>query len=183
MAFLAVLDACVLFPYSLRDLLLRLAEVELYDLCWSDRILEEVRRNLILRYGMTPAQADRLDGHLRAAFDGACANSQLIDRIEPTMPNQDSDRHVLAAAVASGAEVVVTANLKHFARCDEVGVTAMHPDEFLCDLLQLNPEAVDRVLGQQVADLRKPRVSRPELLDWLESKADVPEFATLARLL
>ena len=47
MAYAAVLDACVLYPASLRDTLLRFAAAEFYDLLWSDRILDEAERNLI----------------------------------------------------------------------------------------------------------------------------------------
>jgi len=42
-----VLDACVLFPGSLRDVILRAAEADLYRLCLIDQILEEMRRNLV----------------------------------------------------------------------------------------------------------------------------------------
>jgi predicted nucleic acid-binding protein len=42
-----VLDACVIFSAVLRDTLLRAAEAELYEVLWSEAILEEVRRNLI----------------------------------------------------------------------------------------------------------------------------------------
>lgn len=47
MPFAAVLDASVLYPLPLRDTLLRVAEIELYDAYWSQRILDEVARNLI----------------------------------------------------------------------------------------------------------------------------------------
>ncbi len=51
-----VLDACVLFPGSLRDILLRAAEADLYRLCLTDQILEEMRRNLVEKEHMTEAQ-------------------------------------------------------------------------------------------------------------------------------
>lgn len=47
MAIVVVLDACVLFPASLRDTLLRAAKADLYRLHLTEEILEEVRRNLI----------------------------------------------------------------------------------------------------------------------------------------
>ena len=65
MPFSAVLDANTLYPFSLRDTLLRLAELELYTPLWSERILEEMRRNLVER-PITQEQADRLAAAMRA---------------------------------------------------------------------------------------------------------------------
>ena len=53
----AVLDACVLFPASLRDTLLRAAERELYQAYWSQDILTELRRSLTRRRQMTDERA------------------------------------------------------------------------------------------------------------------------------
>ncbi len=70
MIFSAVLDANVLYPFSLRDTLLRLAELELYTPLWSARILEEMRQAL-LEYGVTAERADRLVRRMREAFEEA----------------------------------------------------------------------------------------------------------------
>ena len=58
--FRAVLDASVLFPAAVRDTLLRAAAAGLYQLAWSDVILEEVRRNLVTSARATQEQAQRL---------------------------------------------------------------------------------------------------------------------------
>lgn len=44
----ALLDACVLYPAPIRDLLLHLADANLYKPKWTDRIHEEWTRNLLL---------------------------------------------------------------------------------------------------------------------------------------
>ena len=68
------------------------------------------------------------------------------------------DRHVLAAAVAGGAQVVVTFNVKDFpapsVEPHEIGV--VHPDAFLLDQLDLYPGRVGRVAGQLTAAKRPP---------------------------
>ncbi|HWS85170.1 MAG TPA: hypothetical protein VN207_13025 [Ktedonobacteraceae bacterium] len=61
-----VLDACVLFPGSLRDILLRAAEVDLYRLCLTDQIVEEMRRNLVEKEQMTDAQGQYLVQEIKA---------------------------------------------------------------------------------------------------------------------
>jgi hypothetical protein len=54
----------------------------------------------------------------------------VIDSL--TLPAAD-DRHVLAAAIRAGAEVIVTYNLKDFPAetLAKFGIEAQHPDDFL----------------------------------------------------
>jgi predicted nucleic acid-binding protein len=106
MAYAVVLDANVLYPFSLRDLLLRLAEQELFDVVWSDRILEEMARSLIEDHQVTEVQAARLTEAMHRAFPDAAQDLDAIAVIEPTMRNHEGDRHVLAAAVVAGGEAV-----------------------------------------------------------------------------
>lgn len=70
MIFSAVLDADVLYPFSLRDTLLRLAELDLYRPLWSGRILEEMREAL-LEHGVSAEKAERLLQVMREAFEEA----------------------------------------------------------------------------------------------------------------
>lgn len=126
MIFSAVLDTNVLYPFSLRDTLLRLAELELYTPLWSARILEEMTRNLTERQ-MTEDQAARIATAMRAAFEEADVDAGEIERLEPAMTNDPKDRHVLAAAVAADSELIITFNLDDFPpeACDPLGVEAI----------------------------------------------------------
>jgi phosphopantetheine adenylyltransferase len=74
------------------------------------------------------------------------------------MTNQEKDRHVLAAAVKTPCEVIVTYNLKHFPEesLKPFEIKAKHPDEFLIDLYHLDGEMVVHELHQQGATLRTP---------------------------
>jgi predicted nucleic acid-binding protein len=123
MPFRAVLDADVLFPFSLRDTLLRLAEPEpvpgpasLYVPLWSERILEEMVRNLVEDRRMDQERANRLASLMRSAFEDASVGNEAIRALEESMTNDPGDRHVLAAAVAGGAEAIITFNLEHSRR-------------------------------------------------------------------
>jgi predicted nucleic acid-binding protein len=176
-AFAAVLDACVLYPFSLRDTLLRLAEQELYVVRWSDRILEEVRRNLV-ENRITEDQAAGLLAAMRDFFPEAHIPGNAVDELEPAMTNDPKDRHVLAAAVAAPAEAIVTFNLDDFseAACAPYGVVPVHPDDFLMTLFGIAPTVARQVVTEQAADLINPPVSRDELVASLR-RAGVPQFA------
>ena len=82
------------------------------------------------------------------------------------MTNDPKDRHVVAAAVKAGAQVIATANLKDFASLPE-GIEAQSPDAFLCNLFDLDPSMFIDMLREQAADLTKPPVTFDELLDRL----------------
>jgi predicted nucleic acid-binding protein len=177
MAYVAVLDANVLYPASLRDVLLRLAAEEFYDLRWSARILEETERNLAANGLMSSAQAERLVGVMREAFEGACADETAIAALEGAMTNDPKDRHVMAAAVAGEAQAVVTMNVSDFPEesAEPFGVEVMHPDEFLMVLFALNEGLVGDIVCRQAAALRRPPMSVAEVLDAL--RLTVPTFA------
>jgi predicted nucleic acid-binding protein len=168
-AFIVVLDACVLYPASLRDLLLRLAEVEMYDVKWSQRILNEAVDNLVDDNRMSRDQAAYLMDCMNDTFEDALVPAEAVDRLEPSMTNDEKDRHVLAAAVVAGAQHIITSNLVDFPReaTQAHDVEAVHPDDFLLAMLDLDAELVLWVLERQVADLQNPPLSRDELLDAL----------------
>lgn len=189
MPFRAVLDANVLFPFSLRDTLLRLAEPEpspgptpLYIPLWSERILEEMVRNLVKDRRMDQERADRLASLMRSAFEEASVGGDAVAALEPSMTNDPGDRHVLAAAVAGGAEAIITFNLEHFppASCEPFGVEATHPDEFLLALYGIAPALVVEEARQQAADLTKPPWTFEDLICALE-RAGVERFAGTLR--
>lgn len=105
MGFVVVLDACVLIPASLRDTLLRAVQADLYRVQLTEEILEEVRRNLIKK-GMLEDKAHRLISTIREKFDDAFITHHRS--LIASMPNNEKDRHVLAAAVACRARIIVT---------------------------------------------------------------------------
>ena len=113
----AVTDTCSIFPQTLRDVLLRAAEVGLYRLRWSEEILDELGRNLREERGLTQEQTQHLLTEMRRAFPEATVSG--YERLVGRMTNHPGDRHVLAAAVQVAAQVIVTDNLR--AR-DEISV-------------------------------------------------------------
>lgn len=107
-----VLDANVLFSAPLRDTLLRATDKALYRVHWTDEILDEVRRNLIETGRSTEANAQRLLQEMKTHFPEATV--QGYSRLVASMTNDPKDRHVLAAAVRSQSQIIVTQNLRDF---------------------------------------------------------------------
>src|SRR5208282_6095093 len=108
------LDASVLYPASIRNLLLYIAGARLYRPLWSARVHEEwIAALLRNRPDLTRRQLNRTRELMQAHIIDAEVTGYelLIDTL--TLPDPD-DRHVLAAAIHGGASVIVTANLRHF---------------------------------------------------------------------
>ncbi len=166
-----VLDANVLFPFTLRDTLLRMAAAGYYQLYWSQRILEEAKRNLVIKGVISEDQAARLFGKMQDAFPDALIEDD--DVLEQTMPNDEKDRHVAATAVQAGAARVITFNLKDFKILPE-GLSAQSPDVFLLEILAANPTEVIQLLRNQASALKKPAKTLEQLLDGLAKS--VPRF-------
>lgn len=162
-----ILDACVLVQAAVRDTLLRLSERRLFLVRWSDRILEEVASTL-LKFGLAQAKVDYLRGELNKHFPDALVEG--YEELISSMKNEEKDRHVAAAAVKAGCEVIVTYNLKHFKQehLKHLDIRARHPDEFLIDLYYLSPDAVVHTLHQQGSELKQPR-TLPQVLDILRA--------------
>ncbi len=163
------LDANVLFPASLRDLLLRAVEHGLYRLAISRRGWDEVTRNLIRTGRTTPDGAAHLDAHiLRFLAD----HDALVTGYEghiPTLTNHPKDRHVLATAITAGAEVIVTFNLRDFRRAAlaPYGIAPEHPDTFLTHLFEDHADVFGLLVHAQSAALRSPPLSVDKVLQTL----------------
>jgi hypothetical protein len=100
------------------------------------------------------------------------------------LPDPD-DRHVLAAAIVAGADVIVTRNLRDFP-AEALGrydIEAQHPDEFVRHLLDLAPVVVVDAVREQQSDLTNPPVSMTELLALFERIGLAETVVELRRLL
>lgn len=115
-----VLDTSVLFPSSLRDLLLTLAALGALEVAWSDEILSELIRTVSAHY--PDIEADRFEATTVAAMTAAFpqARVQGWEDLVEEMDNEDADRHVAAAAVAGNAEAIVTLNTRDFGEARSV---------------------------------------------------------------
>lgn len=138
-----LLDTCVLYPTVMREVLLGVAKTGLFEPLWSQRILDEWSRAAIKLGPAGQVQADAEIAMVSAAWPKAQTRppAGLLDRL--WLPDQN-DIHVLAAAIAGNADVLITLNAKDFPRniLAEEGVSRSDPDAFLIGLYASAPELV-----------------------------------------
>lgn len=179
--FTALYDACVLYPAPLRDLLMHLALTDTFRARWTDRIHDEWIRNVLAnRPDLKKEQLERTRSLMNANVRDCLVTGfeSLIAGLE--LPDPD-DRHVLAAAIRAGADVIVTFNLDDFPaeRLEPYGIEAQHPDDFITHLLDLAPGAVCVAAKRHRESLHKPTKTVAEYLDCL-ARQQLPQ--TVARL-
>jgi len=178
-AFVALLDACVLYPVGVRDLLLSVAEREVYVPHWTDQILDEMAENIVADGRSTAVRVAAMREQMQIAFPAAnVANYEpLID----AMTNDPKDRHVLAAAVRGNVQLIVTENVKDFPSdsCDPYDIDVQTADEFLSYGLDHDPPAVIGAVWTMAQKRRYPPTTPDELLAALSVR--LPVFAKEAR--
>ena len=169
MAFTALLDANVLYPAPLRDLLLQIAVTKLFRARWSDTIHDEWIRAATRARPDTSATKWAALRRLMDAHADDCLVSGFESLIESLSLPDPHDRHVLAAAVKGRADVIVTFNLKHFPdTCLETyDLVAQHPDEFIRQLISHAPNTVATAARTVRARLKHPPRTIDEYLQTL----------------
>ncbi|MBS1615548.1 MAG: PIN domain-containing protein [Bacteroidetes bacterium] len=167
--FTAVLDTNVIYPLVIRDILLWFANYDLYTPKWSETVFEEWKR-VMLRKEITEKEADKRIAVVNAAFPDALVQHYGSLMAALQLPDED-DRHLMAAAIKTNANVIVTNNLKDFP--DEYlktfGLKAKAPDDFLTDLIDLNPEQAVAAFREMVLNKRNPPLDEYEVLDRLRA--------------
>ena len=164
-----VFDACVLYPFHLRNIVVQAAVDRLVEARWTDEIHDEWIRNLAADAPTIPIE--RLQATRRLmndALPGATVSGyeDLIPTVSLPDPN---DRHVVAAAIAAGASVILTWNLRDFptTRLKKFGLRCETPDDFLAGLYDEFPNLVIGSLANARRNLNKSRVSASGFVDIL----------------
>lgn len=178
----AVLDACVLYPAPLRDLLLCLGEAGLFRARWTLRIQDEWIRSLAgKRPDLDPVRLrGTAEKMVRAIEDSLIDNADsLIESL--TLPDPD-DRHILAAGIVGHADAIITFNLKDFPESvvRNYGIEVLHPDDFLVAQYDLDPIRFLSVVKAMRERLRKPPKSAGELIHTFEQQS-LPQTCEILR--
>ncbi len=184
-SFCALLDASVLYPVSLRNLLMCLTLNGLFQARWSRQIHQEWIRAVVRdRPDLSTDKLHRIRDAMNAQAEDCIVtgHESLIGSL--TLPDPD-DRHVLAAAIVAGADVIVTHNLRDFP--DDVlgsyNIQAQHPDEFIRHLIELAPVLVVDAVRDQQTRLVNPPISMTELFAIFEQLGLAETVAELRRLM
>lgn len=173
----AVLDACVLYPTVLREILIGVAKASLYVPLWSDRILEEWARATRKISPVAEVQARSEVAMLNLALPKASIAAQPGLEARLHLPDEN-DIHVLAVAIAGSADAIITFNARDFPRhvLAGEGITRRDPDSFLWEMWSHHPEKVGAVIASVQAKAEQisgqPQPLRPFL-----KRAGLPRLA------
>jgi predicted nucleic acid-binding protein len=163
--FKCVLDTNVIYPLWIRDLLLWFAYFELYTPKWSSYIFDEWIA-VMLRKGIDEVDALKRVNKMNVAFPDA-----LVENYEPlieTLKLPDlKDRHVLAAAIKTNANLIITNNLKDFPEeyLASFGIKAKCADAFLTDIIDLNHVISVKAFKKLVLNKKSPPYNEYDVLD------------------
>jgi len=163
--FICVLDTNVIHPIDVRDLIFWFAHYELFTPKWSKHIFDEWE-NLLRQKGVHEDEIKKRTGKANAAFPDAMVENyeSLINAIELPDPK---DCHVLAAAIKTNANIIVTNNLKHFPNdyLAKYGLAAKDADNFLTDIIDLNQEHAVTAFRRLVVNRKNPEMDEYKILN------------------
>ncbi|MDU8945359.1 RSP_2648 family PIN domain-containing protein [Ovoidimarina sediminis] len=141
-----LIDANVLYPTVLREIVLGVAATGFFTPLWSGRILEEWARAAQRRGDGDLARVEI--ARVRDAWPDAEIEVSVETEARLRLPDP-ADTHVLAAAIDGGADSLLTQNLRDFPprALSREGIFLRAPDPFLLEALKANPDAVRAVIG------------------------------------
>lgn len=174
---IVVYDACVLYPFSLRNVLMQVAADRLVRAHWTDEIHDEWIRNLLR--SKAPVTKDRLE-RTRDLMQQALPDASVSGyehHIESILMPDANDRHVVAAAIEVGAEGIVTVD-RHFN-----GVDMMHynlrkitPDKLLTQLFEQDHALLFESIARARANLSNSRLEAREFVNQLHGTGTLGDF-------
>jgi hypothetical protein len=172
-------DTATRYPISLADLVLRLAEIGMFELVWSDHLLTEVERVLLDYKGLPSDRARYFCDCVRDAFPSGRVPPERYLPLVDSRTGPDPDDHIhSAAAIAGDANVILSADKRGYPPRDTAPARRRDPDVCLTELLKRFPDDVLRVVDEMGSSLRT-RLSRRDVLQRLD-KAGLTRFTATA---
>lgn len=183
--FVVLVDANILFSRTLRDYILYAADAGSIEVRWSQEILDEMSRNLQENLGIAGVDAARLELLMNDFIEYALVDvhPEALATVEGVEMDAN-DRHVLAAAITAGADVLLTENTRHFPRewMAEHGIELLSAEQLLIRLVDQHPDSVRTAHEKTVRYSPKPEVEVLATLEALVGNAVVAGIRRIADL-
>lgn len=168
----SVLDACILYPFHLRNVVVQAAVDRLFDARWTDDIHDEWIRSLAAAAPTIPeARLLATRALLEQALPAARITGHHRHITSIALPDPD-DRHVVAAGIEARAALIVTWNLRDFpaAELKRFGLRRATPDTFLSQLYDERPDVMTASLANARRNLRVSQVSPQAFVGFLSGQ-------------
>lgn len=172
----AFLDANVIRGHQTTDVLLSLADHDVFEPRWTQHVIDEMRRNRPPR--LSEASIDRRIQAMNVGFPDAMVDAPPQE-LQDQMQADPKDKHVLAGAVYSESQVLVTDNLKDF-NPPSTGPNAMRVESlnrFLNRKLDEDPQRVQAGLQAMVDRNRREPKTISALIDTMAEGQELRSFA------
>ncbi len=183
-------DACSLASVWKRNILLSLAEYELFRLRWSQEVLNETERAIFKILAKKVNNENDVNNRAKsavAAMNAAFPEALVEDydgflEMGNNLADKD-DKHVLAAALKTQAQMLVTENLRHFPATilEPMNIEAKSADEFIADAIELDIALAIPALTKMRKRFNKPYLTADEMLTKMESVGLTITASTLRR--
>lgn len=168
----AIYDACILYPFHLRNVVVQAAVDGLVDAHWTEAIHDEWIRNLLANTpGLPPEHLHATKQLMNVAMPEATVTGYERHIQTVSLPDPD-DRHVAAAAIEAGASIIVTWNLRDFpvAELRKHGLARQSPDAFLVSLYEQAPDMLLASLANARSNLSRTRISAADFVGILRDQ-------------
>ena len=178
------LDANVIYSITLADVLLTLAEHDLFLPLWTPNVLQEAQEAASRTLPDAAQQAFRKRLIMMdQAFPESSIHVEESEWSQFDLPDPD-DRHVLAAAAQGQADALATRNIKDFPQklLDSFSIQDITPDDLLCVLLRRNPEATASAIRELIDSRHRPPINIPDCAKRLERSGATQFAAAIAHI-
>lgn len=172
-------DTATLYPISIADLILRLAEIGVIEFVWSDHLLDEVTRVLVDDKHLPRSAAVYFCDCIRKAFPAGRVPKSQYEHLLASRTGPDPDDHEhSAAAIAGRVDFLLSADRTGFPIRDTQPARRRHPDDYLTEILGRFPDEVLQVLDDMGRSRHEP-TPVDDVLNALR-RAGLRHFATQA---
>ena len=179
----AVYDACVLYPFHLRNIVVQVAVDHLVEARWTEEIHDEWIRNLAVTSPAIPIERLQITRRLMNDALPTATVSWYEDHVAAINLPDPGDRHVVAAGIAARASIILTWNLRHFPAKElkKFGLRKETPDAFLANLYDEMPDLIVASLANARRNLSKSHVSALDFIHMLSNQKLIRLAARVAK--